>query len=33
MVDEGGRVAETGEGGEDDAKMNVRSDIEGEMQE
>ena len=33
MVDEGGRVTETGEGGENDDKIDVRSDIEGRMQE
>ena len=29
MTDEGRRVAETGEGGENDDKMDVRSNIEG----
>ena len=33
MANEGGRVTETGEGGENDDKMDVRSDIEGQMQE
>ena len=32
MADEGGRDTETGESGEND-KMDVRSDIEGQMQE
>ena len=33
MADEGTRVAETGEGEENDDKMDVRSDVEGQMQE
>ena len=33
MADESRRVMETGEGAENDGKMNVRSDIEGQMQE
>ena len=33
MADEGGRDTETGESGENDDKMDVRSDTEGQMQE
>ena len=33
LADKGGRVTETGEGGENDDKMDVLSDIEGQMQE
>ena len=33
MANEGGRVTETGEGGENDDKMDVWSDVEGQMQE
>ena len=33
MADEGGRVTDTEEVGENDDKMYVRSDIEGQMQE
>ena len=33
MADEGGRVMETGKGGENGYMMDVRSDIEGQMQE
>ena len=33
MADESENVAKTGEGGENDDKMDVRSDIEGQMQE
>ena len=33
MANEDGGATETGEGGENDDKMNVRSDIEGQMQE